>query len=489
MRIPGKLLGCLALLPLLAWGGVKASVKENPILQGESVELAVEAEGERVRFPHIERIGPYKVTEEGSQRMERMEGNRTVVRWVKLYTFAPERSVTVPTLTVEVDGKTERTRPLTIRVERTPKRRTESFVLELSASTLKAYVGQPIDVTLRFRERKEIPVMNVDFLPMRNDDFWIKRVHGRKEYASDGYLVHEVHYLYFPQRPGDLTIGPAEVKVAVTRKVRDAFGFIVRRPEWIRVESEPIRVRVEPLPEGVQLVGRFTMEANALPRKVRSGEPVTLNVTVRAEGNIEDFSLLPLKIKGVTIYADPPKVEQRFTHGVYRGSWHRRYILISDHSYTIPSLVLRYFDPESEKVEEVRTSPMSIEVERRAEIPTKVETKKRGEESVLESEMEWTIALVTAFMAGMGVMYLLLRIKAKGKRRRVRRARGDETSASMLQKLMPYIAESKEAAQMAENLYASLFEGRSVRIDKRAFESLMERLEKDRRKNAPKVRP
>ena len=483
MRVPGKWWALPALLPLLAWGGVKASVEENPILKGESVELAVEAEGERVRFPHIEKIGPYRVTEEGSQRMERMESNRTVVRWVKLYAFTPERSVTVPPLTVEVDGKAERTRPLSIRVERTPKRHVESFALDLNASKTTAYVGEPIDVTLRFRERREIPVMNVDFLPMRNDDFWIKRVHGRKEYARGGYLVHEVHYLYFPQCPGELAIGPAEVKVAVTKKVRDAFGFIVRRPEWIRVKSEPVTVRVKPLPQGVQLVGRFTMEADAAPRKVRSGEPVTLEVTVEAEGNIEDFSLPPLKIEGVTAYADPPKVEQRFTRGVYRGSWRRRYVLISDRSYTIPSLSLRYLDPKSGQVEEVHTPPIAIEVERGAAAPAKERGKERIEEKRVESPMEWMAALAAAFVAGMGFMYLLSRL-AKRKKRRARRARSDETRAEMLQRLMPYIAESKEAAQMAENLYASLFEDRTVRIDKRAYRSLMERLESGRRKKS-----
>jgi len=48
----------------------------------------------------------------------------------------------------------------------------------------------------------------------------------------------------------------------------------------------------------------------------------------------------------------------------------------------------------------------------------------------------------------------------------------------MLQALMPYISESKEAAQMAENLYASLQEGRSVHVDPKAFAKLMERLKR-----------
>ena len=50
----------------------------------------------------------------------------------------------------------------------------------------------------------------------------------------------------------------------------------------------------------------------------------------------------------------------------------------------------------------------------------------------------------------------------------------------MLQRLMPYISESKEAAQMAENLYTAIFEGKSTKIDKKVFEKLMKELKKNR---------
>jgi len=95
-------------------------------------------------------------------------------------------------------------------------------------------------------------------------------------------------------------------------------------------------------------------------------------------------------------------------------------------------------------------------------------------------DMMWIyMNLALAFLLGMGVMYLLMRW---GRRRREKRrltlysVGGD---AVMLQRLMPYISESKEAAQMAENIYAAIFEGKAVKVERKAFEKLMKELKRD----------
>jgi len=282
MSIPGRvILLLLALIPLAA--EVKVSVDENPVITGESVEMTIEAEGEDIRFPDIATIDEYNVTTEGMQRFERLEENRTVVKWIKLFAFTPKKSVTIPSYEVVVDGKVEKTNPLFVQVQPAGKRISDDFKIEMETSRTTAYVGQMVDVTIRFREKRDIPVMNVDFVPIRYENFWVKRVDKKRTYAEGDYLVHEIHYLFFPQIAGTLTIGPAEVKVAMTKKIRDAFGFIVRRPQWITLSSRSVDLHVEPLPEGVRLVGNFTIHSEASPRRVEKGNPVSLMVHVEAE--------------------------------------------------------------------------------------------------------------------------------------------------------------------------------------------------------------
>ncbi|WP_456452983.1 BatD family protein [Hydrogenimonas sp.] len=473
MRTPGKIFWWLT-AAALAWGGVRLSVNENPVIAGESVEMTIEAEGDVAEIPDIESIGGYPVTTEGMQRLERMEGNRSVVKWVKYYAFTPKKSVRIPPVEVVVDGKTYRTEPLGVRVLPKKALAKDDFSLELLPAKEEAYVGEPVAVTVRFREKRGVPVMNVDFVPIKYENFWVKQAGRRKQYARGDYLVHEVRYLFFPQVEGNLTIGPARVKVAVTKKVRDAFGFIVRRPQWITFESKTVPLKVLSLPAGVALVGRFAMDLNATPRAVKAGEPVTVMLRVTAEGNIEDLEVPKLSIPGVTVYAEKPKLTQRYEHGRYTGEWVGRYTLVAEHSFTIPPVRIDYFDTTTRRVERLSSEPVAIRVEAAASQPEAFEeTTTPREERNMTAWLYMNLA--AAFAAGMGTMYLLMRFVLR-RRKKATKNEPATTEAKMLQRLMPHISESKEAAQMAENLYAAMFEGKAVKVDKKAFERLMKEL-------------
>lgn len=474
MLNPGRLILIIFILlsPLL--GAVEATVDENQVISGERVYLKIEAFGERVIFPQINKIGDLNVTTEGSRRLEWFDGNKSVIKWVQIYEFTPKKSLTIPSFEVEVDGKIERTKPIFLQVKRNLQTGSDTFRIEIDMEKERAYVGEPVTVTIRFKERRDVPVMSVDFVPIKFENFWVKRVGKLKRYAEGEYLVHEIKYLFFPQIAGDLRVGPAQVKVATAKKIRDAFGFIVRRPQWITLDSAPLILHVEPLPKGVDLVGKYSIEADISSKEVEAGRPVTLTVKVEAEGNIEDFDLSPFKIEGVTIYAQEPKIEQRFSSGIYSGRWVRKFVLIADRSYTVEAFKIRYFDPQSERVEAVFTKPIEVKV--KGSFATENEPTKRLEDKrdLKEGGVMIYIYAAISFLSGMALMYLALkfpRVRAKRK--------GSLRSGSkldMLQQLMPYISESKEAAQMAENLYANLFEGRALKVDKKRFLKLMEKL-------------
>jgi len=453
MLIRGSLFLLLILSSLLFGAGVKASVDENPIIAGESVEFAIEAEGERVQFPKIEKIGKYRVTTEGSQRLESFEDNHSVVKWIKLYAFTPKKSVTIPSFDVLVDGKKVVTKPIFVQVKPNKGYHLNDFSIQIIADRVKAYVGQMVDVKVIFKEKRSVPVMNVDFVPIKFENFWVKRVGKEKRYPDGDYLVHEIHYLFFPQKAGELTIGPAEVKVAVAKKMRDAFGFIVRKPKWITISSSSLKLTVKPLPQNINLIGDFKLMVQAEPKRVEAGKPVKLVVRVEAEGNIEDFGLLELHIDGVTIYSEEPKLEQSFSSGIYSGSWEREYVLIAKSPFVIPSFNLKYFDPKTEKVKEITTKPIEVEVigsaiQQQRNVD-KVESVKQSKEEKEEKGMS-IFYLLISFLAGMGFMYLLIRLK--GVINIDKKSSKPSKKQDMLQQLLPFIQVSKEAYELAERL-------------------------------------
>jgi hypothetical protein len=470
MLIRGSLIILLIFSSLLFGAGVKVSVDENPIIAGESVEFAIEAEGERVQFPKIEKIGEYRVTAEGSQRLERFEDNHSVVRWIKLYAFTPKKSVTIPSFDVLVDGKKAVTEPIFVQVKPNSQQQTNDFSIQIIADRDEAYVGQMVDVKVIFKEKRNVPVMSVDFIPIKFENFWVKRVGKEKRYPEGDYLVHEIHYLFFPQKAGELTIGPAEVKVAVAKKMRDAFGFIVRKPKWITISSSSLKLTVKPLPQNVNLIGDFKLMVQAEPKRVEAGKPIKLVVRVEAEGNIEDFDLPELHIDGVTIYSEEPKLEQSYSRGIYSGSWEREYVLIAERSFVIPSFTLKYFDPKIEKVKEIKTKPIEVDViggyiKQESKLD-KVESVKQFKE---EKEMS-LFYLFIPFLAGMGFMYLLIRLKGITKdKQRLKPSKKQD----MLQQLLPYLQVSKEALDLAERLSSPDYT--ISKSDKKEFEKLMKR--------------
>ncbi|SFP75579.1 BatD family protein [Hydrogenimonas thermophila] len=471
MLIRGSLIILFIFSSFLFGAGVKASIDENPIIAGESVEFAIEAEGEQVQFPKIEKIGEYRVTAEGSQRLERFEDNHNIVRWIKLYAFTPKKSVTIPSFDVFVDGKKAVTEPIFVQVKTNSQQHTNDFSIQIIADRAEAYIGQMVDVKVLFKEKRNVPVMNVDFVPIKFEDFWVKRVGKEKLYPEGDYLVHEIHYLFFPQKAGELTIGPAEVKVAVAKKMRDAFGFIVRKPKWFTIASSSLKLTVKPLSQNVNLIGNFKLIVQAEPKRVEAGKPVKLVVRVEAEGNIEDFNLPALHINGVTIYSEEPNLEQSYSRGIYSGSWEREYVLIAEKSFVIPSFSLKYFDPKIERVKEVKTKPIEVEVigdsiQQKSNL-NKVESVKQFKE---EREMSLFYLLIP-FLAGMGFMYLLMRLK--GVINLDKNSSKPSKKQDMLQQLLPYLQVSKEAYDLAERFSSPDYN--ISKGDKKEFEKLMKR--------------
>jgi hypothetical protein len=284
-----------------------------------------------------------------------------------------------------------------------------------------------------------------------------------------------MRYLLFPQRAGRLSVGPVEARVALPKKVLDAFGFSVRGVRWVRVRSPKAVLRVREVPQGIRLVGQFDWQVRVAPKKVRAGEPITVTVRVEGKGNIEDVALTLPKIDGATLYAKKPHVQERYLNGEYGGSWQREFMLVAEDNLTVPAMTLRYFDPLRKKVETLESPAVAVTVEGSDQRPVR-----RSVPACRDKEAEsmgWVYAnLALAFLLGMATMYGLSRFGAK--RRTPKSDRSVENDAKRLfARLMPYIAESKEAAEAAERLYETIQKGKSpTKAEAKKIEALLRNL-------------
>lgn len=137
------------------------------------------------------------------------------------------------------------------------------------------------------------------------------------------------------------------------------------------LESDPVTVTVKSLPREGQLpgftgaIGTFTLEPPRLSTNVvRAGEPVTLTVTVRGQGNIG--RLVPPKLAPMREWqVFPPSSDPTPTYVIQqRGSCSFAYTLIplSDRIKATPAIPFSYFDPQKAAYVNLTIPPVPLTV-------------------------------------------------------------------------------------------------------------------------------
>lgn len=180
-----------------------------------------------------------------------------------------------------------------------------------------------------------------------------QQVNGR------AYVVSEIRAALFPPRASDFTIAPASIILPET----------VFQQEQ-RVESNAVTVQAQPLPDGAPsgfngAVGQFELAATLDRQSVRLGEPVTLRLTVRGTGNVEQLPPpdVPLP-EGWQAFANPSTYTALQDSGRIVGEKVFEWVLVPGQpgTHTLPVISLAYFDPAALAYRSLDTAPTVIEV-------------------------------------------------------------------------------------------------------------------------------
>lgn len=178
-----------------------------------------------------------------------------------------------------------------------------------------------------------------------------------------------------PLRSGPLTLGPASTRLNVYERRRGGFFddpfFSQRRP--VSLESNSVTLDVLPLPEEGKpknfsgAVGRFSLHVEASPTQVRVGDPVTLRIVLRGQGNLD----------GVPPPALPElprwRVYEPHTVASEPGTLAFEQVVIPVATVdAVPSIEFAYFDPELGRYRTERSTPVALTVRQRADTPPMV---------------------------------------------------------------------------------------------------------------------
>ena len=479
-----RILGSIVLCAVLAFANLKVYLKQNPIYQGEPAQLVIEATGDDIELPKMDKIGPYSVT--GIAKAEsviNVNGNLTVKKSETL-TFYPDANLTIGPITAVIDGKKVTSQTVLLVVKKATSNRNVQFTITLSKK--EAYVGEPLVANLELKIKRTLKIVDYSFQMPKFSDFWVKQLKATNKYLEEQgeYLVKRIKLLLIPQKPGMLLVGPAIFKYAVPSHDVDMFGFSVAAPVWKSVASNSLRLSVKPLPQNVDIVGDFHIDLHVDKKRTKAGKPVNVTLTIAGVGNLENFSGVDLQIPNATVYADTPHKKEHFASGQLHSVFTQTFSIIADSDFTIPALDIPYFSLAHKRIVHLTTKPITIKVEGGKHIAIAAAPSSGPSKSVTQPSVAVShpcakkfdfVAFLYGFLSALGliagaiVLWRVAKVRIAPKK-----FLGDKKA--LLNRLMPYISKDPRAAAMAQALYEELYEGKKHGIKKKEVEALLKDL-------------
>ena len=506
---------------LLTAAGARIQVSSTRVAPGQGVNVKIIAEGEKIDFPELKKIGPYPI--ENLRRGSKMEtryvqGNFSTKKQQTLsFEFYPRKSVTIPSMEVRIDGKSYRTKATKIEVKKGAAQSAGGFAVRMTVDKKEVYLGEPLVLTVEAVEPLGAGVVQMQYIPPKFDGFFVKPLGGENQIRRGRTTVHQLRYLLIPEQEGEVAILPAQVRVGVRdlNAPADPFGLFGAPMKWTTLRAEPIEIRVKPLPAPADLVGHFTLKADVSSRRVKANQPVNYTLEIVGEGSLEELEDPKFEIPGVTVYSDEAQVESTVKNGALYSRYVKKYVFISDRDFTIPPVKLKVFDYTKQSVQTLQTPSFEIVVtaggaKKRAvsaspspgtsgESPAPVSRSATGKtegnrtENLLEDRAYYAkkayeekaakipLYLAAAFGAGMVLMWVLERLwrrMGNGWKRRgpagSRRYKPEEA----LKILYPHLHDDPEVEEAVRQLYSYKEKGAKASLDREKIDRLAARYDR-----------
>ncbi|MCM8782306.1 MAG: BatD family protein, partial [Candidatus Omnitrophica bacterium] len=242
-------------------------------------------------------------------------------------------------------------------------------------------------------------VRDIQFPVIETNNFSIEKFGQPKQYREDlgGVLYDVIEFTtnMFAIKPGEFTLGPAKLNcnLVVRRTAQahrrspfnddffggffnddifeDFFGKYEAYP--LELKSLELPITVIPLPQEGKpqgfdgALGNFQLNVEATPLEVKAGDPITLKMTIKGEGNFDSVNAPKLQSKdGFKVY--DPQVKQNENEKIFEQ------VLIPDSQNLthIPQINFSFFNTRTGQYEILTNNPIPIKVSKADETQTKL---------------------------------------------------------------------------------------------------------------------
>lgn len=365
------------------------------VIQGNKFDVKFilrNAEGENFKEPSLGGVtkiyGPSTSTSYSMQMINGKTTSSSSCEYTIMYKADKAGTYTIPSATVEVDGKRYSTKPLTIEILPPDKNsganaqgvrvddiNTQSaskplnpndLFVRIQLSKSKVYEQEAVVCTIKLYTKYQISQFMTTLQPSF-DGFLIEELptspslNDIESYKGENYMVAELKKcILFPQKSGKLTItsGNYDVTAVQYESVRTIFGTIKQPVERsIRMNSNSASVNILPLPEPkpasfTGAVGQFAVKTELKPDKFKTYEAATYIYNISGTGNIKYLKTPVINFPSQFDVYDPQSdVDAKPSGSNVKGTVKFEYTFIPQYEgdYNIPASEFTYFNPESSK--------------------------------------------------------------------------------------------------------------------------------------------
>lgn len=359
---------------------------------------------EEVKPPDFAPLLPacFQISYLGTKKRYSFVNGQSSVLKIWSYSLIPqeEGSFTLSDFVLPFNGKSAQIKPVTITV--TPRSQLQDWTgsqkdtwsrsgftdpfyggaqkIEANIDKQSPFVGEQVTYTFRYLHTAIVPSVNVPKyqLPSMNQ-FWKYQLGESKSkmeiIGGERFRVTEIEVALFPMIAGITIINPSVLTLPTLAELSDQ--FIPRQLET----EETIKVIVRSLPEIGRptsfegIVGKYQIASEVEKTVAGVGEAIAMHVRISGIGNIE--TLPDLKVpEGVDLVVYDSNIidTTQDTNGKISGTRTYGYVIIpaSPGRLEIPVIEVSYFDPDKEKYEIIRTTPIPLEILPETEIGAKI---------------------------------------------------------------------------------------------------------------------
>ncbi len=371
---------------------VHSSVNSRNIDLNDGLRLTVTIEGDvdSVKQPPVNKIENFRVTGRSSSKQISIINGKMTSSKRFIYSLVPLKSGTlkIPSLEVELDGKTYKTNSIEVFVSGGRKKRknskenkqkgSESVFLEGKVNRNGVYLGEPVTFTIKLFTRYSISgveiVQQPEFRNFLTEDVEVSPRSSFKTTVRNGRTYKTTTLLkkiLTPIRSGRLSIKPAIMKIRIRTRSNDPFSSILNRGKTLTKRTKALKLEVKDLPRTGKpdnfngAVGSFSLTGKLEKKNIDVNEVTTLELVLVGTGNINNITA-PEYDFTPEFKAHSPEISRHVNvrGDELEGKVVLKYILTPEMKgdLKIDPVAFSFFDPQTKSYRTTKTSSFPVKV-------------------------------------------------------------------------------------------------------------------------------